>query len=77
MWIGPTPRRLDEEVEQDRLAVGSDDQHVAAGPECGQQRLTGERGEHRADRSVDGVSALAQHVRARTGGERVAGGDDA
>ena len=53
------------------------DEHEAAGAEAGQRALDREGGEHRGDRGVDGVAALAQHPGAGLGGQRVAGGDDA
>ena len=51
------------------------DEHVAAGAEPGQRALGDARGQHRGDRGVDGVAALAQHPRPRLGGQRVAGSD--
>ena len=62
---------LDEEVEQLILAGGGVGEHEAAGAEAGQQALDGERGQHRADRGVERVAALAQDLRARLRGQRV------
>ena len=56
---------------------GVHDEHVAAGPEPGQQRLARERGEHRGERRVDGVAAGPQRVGARLRGQRMPRGDDA
>ena len=70
-------RRLDEEVEQHRLAAGRRDEHVAAGAEPGEQRLGDERREHRGERGVDRVAAGAQDLGAGLGGHGMAGGDDA
>ena len=69
--------RLREEVEQGRLAPAASYEHVAACAEAGEQGLRHERGQHRGDRGVDGVTAVAQHARARLGGEGMARCDDA
>ena len=53
------------------------DEHEAAGAEAGQRALDRERGEHRADRGVDRVAALAQDLGAGLRGQRMPGGDDA
>ena len=52
------------------------DHHEPAGAEARQLALADERGEDGADRGVDRVPALAQHLRARLGGQRMTGGDD-
>jgi hypothetical protein len=52
------------------------DEHEAAGTEAGERALDRERGEHGADRRVNGVSALAQHIGASLRRERMPGGDD-
>jgi hypothetical protein len=75
--VRPAPRRLHEEVEQHRLAVGRYDEHVATGPEARQERLGDERREHRGQRGVHRVAAGAEDLCAGGGGLRVAGGDDA
>jgi hypothetical protein len=68
--------RLHEEVEQDGLGIEAGHEQVAARAEAGQQRLAGERGEHRAQRGVDGVAARPQDLCAGLRGPRMAGGDD-
>ncbi len=73
----PRPGGGDEEVEQDGGGAGRDDEHVAARPEPREQRLAGERGEHRPDRRVNGVATVAQHLGPGPGGDRMTGGDDA
>ena len=70
-------RGLDEEVQQRRRLAGGDDEHIATGPQPGQQRLTGEGREHRPERSVDRVAAVTQHIGPGAGADRMAGGDDA
>ena len=45
-------------------------------PKPGQRALGSERRQDRADRGVDRVAAVAQHLRARLGGQRMPGGDD-
>ena len=72
-------RRARAPRRRSRAATGSppglDHEHVAAGAEPGQQRLARERREHRGERRVDRVAALAQHVGAGLRAERMAGGD--
>ena len=60
--IGPAPGASTKKSSSTGSRPGCDDEHVAAGAERGQQRLARERREHRAERGVDGVAALAQHV---------------
>jgi hypothetical protein len=70
-------RRLDEEVEQHRLGARHDGEQVSARAQPGEQRLAGQRREHRSERCVDGVSAVAQYIGPGARAHRVAGGDDA
>ena len=67
--------RLDEEVQERRIAAPARDEHVAAGTEAGQQRLDRKRGQHCRDGGVDGVAALAEHARASLRRRRVPRGD--
>jgi hypothetical protein len=50
------PGRLDEEVQQHRVAAGGHDQQVAARGQPGEQRLRDARRQHRGDGGVDGVA---------------------
>ena len=77
LGVAPVARRRDEEVEQDGLLAGRRDEHVAARAGAAQQRLGDPRRQHRRDRGVDGVAAVAQDVGASLGGQRMAGGDHA
>ena len=75
--LGPVlARRGDEEVDQGRLLPPAH-HHEAAGAEAGQRALDREGGEHRGDRGVDRIAALAQHLGARLGGEGMPRRDDA
>ena len=66
--VGAT--RRDEEVGQAVLAVLVN-HHEPARAEAAQLALGDERGEDSADRGVDRVAALAQHLRAGLGGQRM------
>ena len=63
-----------EEVEQ-HVLVGGVDEHEAAGPQPGERALGDEGGQHRGDRGVDRVAALAQDAGPRLGGQRMPGRD--
>ena len=71
--VGAT--RPHEEVDQ-RVLASLVDHHEPARTEPGQIALADERGEDGADGCVDRVSALAQHLCARLGGQRVTRCDD-
>ena len=77
--LGALPRsrgRRHEEVQQRHGNIPAGDQHVASGPEAGEQRLGHERGQHRGDDRIHRVAAVAQNPRSGVGGQRVPGGDD-
>ena len=69
-------RRRDEEIEHAGLAARVDE-HVAARAEAGERALGHARRHHRRDRGVDRVAAVAQDLRPRLGGQRMAAGDNA
>jgi hypothetical protein len=75
--LEPAAGRLDEEVEQHGVLARRRHEHVAAGPEPGEHRLRDERREHGGQRRVDRVAAGAEDLRAGSGGDGMARGDDA